>query len=36
MKRTFLALATLTAAAGAMAQSSVTVFGVADVSVAHI
>ena len=36
MKRTFLALAALTVSAGAMAQSSVTVFGVADVSVAHI
>ena len=36
MKRTLLALAALTVSAGALAQSSVTVFGVADVSVAHI
>ncbi|MDR0225084.1 MAG: porin [Burkholderiaceae bacterium] len=37
MKRHLLALAALTLSAGAMAQSSsVTIFGVADVSVAHI
>lgn len=37
MKRQLIAFAALTAAAGAMAQSSsVTIFGVADVSVAHI
>lgn len=37
MKRHLLALASLTVCAGAMAQSSsVTIFGVADVSVAHI
>lgn len=36
MKRQLLALAALTVATGAMAQSSVTLFGVADVSVAHI
>ncbi|MCD2511677.1 porin [Comamonas endophytica] len=37
MKRQFLAFAALTAAAGAMAQSSsVTLFGVADVSVGHV
>ena len=37
MKRTLLALAALATAAGASAQSSnVTLFGVADVSVAHI
>lgn len=36
MKRHFLALAALTVAAGASAQSNVTLFGVADASVAHI
>lgn len=37
MKRQLIALAALTAAAGAMAQnSSVTLFGVADVSVGHV
>jgi predicted porin len=36
MKHTLVALAALTAAAGACAQSSVTVFGVLDSSVAHI
>lgn len=36
MKRTLLALAALTASAAALAQSSVTVFGVADVSVARV
>lgn len=36
MKHTLVALAALTAAAGAFAQSSVTVFGVLDTSVAHI
>ncbi|MES2530233.1 MAG: porin [Pseudomonadota bacterium] len=36
MKNTLVALAALTAAAGACAQSSVTVFGVLDTSIAHI
>lgn len=36
MKRKLLALAAMTVAAGASAQSSVTIFGVVDASVAHI
>ena len=36
MKRQLLALAALTVAAGASAQSNVTLFGIADASVAHI
>ncbi|MDR2326309.1 MAG: porin [Acidovorax sp.] len=36
MKRQLLALAAMTIAAGASAQSNVTIFGVADASVAHI
>lgn len=36
MKKTFVAIATLTAAAGAYAQSNVTLFGVLDASVARI
>lgn len=36
MKKTLVAVAALTAAAGAFAQSSVTLFGVADVSVARL
>jgi predicted porin len=36
MKHTLVALAALTAAAGAMAQSSVTLFGVVDASVARV
>ncbi len=36
MKKTLIAVAALTAAAGAFAQSTVTIFGVLDTSVAHI
>ena len=36
MKKTLVAVAALTAAAGAFAQSTVTLFGVLDTSVAHI
>lgn len=36
MKKTLIAVAALTAAAGAFAQSTVTLFGVLDTSVAHI
>ena len=35
-KQTLVAIAALTAAAGAMAQSSVTLFGVVDASVARV